>query len=136
MSKSDPLRDKVLPWLAKADDDIEYADRGPAEPRFRANRAFHYQQAAEKYIKAILTAFGVTPKKIHDIAKLLDACEEAGIPDVSSIRHTERLVQFAVRARYPEPLPVIKEDQIQMLSRMAKEVRDFVLARLPFSLDD
>jgi HEPN domain-containing protein len=54
------LRELVRQWLAKADLDYRTAERllGDTEP-IRESVAFHCQQAAEKYLKALL----VSPKR-------------------------------------------------------------------------
>jgi HEPN domain-containing protein len=61
---------------------------------------FHLQQAAEKYMKSLLSSAGVHFEKVHDIRRLLDLCNSNGIllPPYS-----ERFVElnpFAVEGRY------------------------------------
>ena len=59
-------------WIAKAEGDFATATRELAateQPNYDAV-CFHAQQCAEKYLKALLIASGVTPPKIHDLAQL------------------------------------------------------------------
>jgi HEPN domain-containing protein len=61
---------------------------------------FHLQQAAEKYLKALLSFQGVHYEKIHDIRRLIAICK-INIIDLPD--QTERLVElnpFAVEGRY------------------------------------
>ena len=55
------IRGLVADWIAKADLDFDTAVRLVAEERFRDIVAFHVQQAAEKYLKALLTRHQTRP---------------------------------------------------------------------------
>ncbi len=59
----------VREWLEKADEDFRFAEtnlRGGTE--FYAQICFHFQQAAEKYLKAFII------DKVHDLVHLLKTC--------------------------------------------------------------
>ena len=46
----------ITEWLQKADDDFEFASINLQEKKpFYAQISFHFHQAAEKYLKAVLT---------------------------------------------------------------------------------
>jgi HEPN domain-containing protein len=88
--------------VRKAEDDfraagILAAGRGP----FHDQVCFHCQQAAEKYLKAILHERGVPFAKTHDLEDLLDLL----LPHHSSLSGYRRalrfLTGFAVDPRYP-----------------------------------
>lgn len=67
------LRQLVRQWLDKATADFEAAEQLCGQGgRFREIVAFHCQQAAEKYLKALLVQWQVEFPKTRDIAKLLD----------------------------------------------------------------
>jgi HEPN domain-containing protein len=77
----------------------EQTDQG-AE-RFHDQVCFHCQQAAEKYLKALLEEKGLTVPKIHDLDELL-ALLLPHHPDLKSLRRGMAfLTTFAVAARYP-----------------------------------
>jgi HEPN domain-containing protein len=62
---------------------------------------FHGQQAAEKYLKGLMQALGLTIPKAHDLDLLL-APLVAHHPSLSSLRRgLVYLTQFAVETRYP-----------------------------------
>ncbi len=70
---ADPL--VVKEWLQMADEDFGFAEtnfRGGSE--FYAQICFHFQQAAEKYLKAYIIGKGLTFDKVHDLVHLLKTC--------------------------------------------------------------
>jgi HEPN domain-containing protein len=64
-------------------------------------QCFHCQQAAEKYLKALLEELGHSVKKTHELEYLLDQL----LPHHLTLRSLRRglafLSQFAVEVRYP-----------------------------------
>ncbi len=63
--------------------------------------AFHCQQCAEKYLKAILVQHGVTPPFVHDLLTL----SRRARADCPTLQDTERqcesLTPFGTATRYP-----------------------------------
>ncbi len=58
----------VQEWLAKADEDFEFAKVNLMEGKpFYSQICFHFQQAAEKYLKAYIIAHELEFRKIHDL---------------------------------------------------------------------
>ena len=62
---------------------------------------FDAQQAAEKAIKAVLIARGITFPPIHDLAGLLTIIGQSGEEIPSHIADAARLTRFVVATRYP-----------------------------------
>ena len=95
-------RGLVQQWIAKAAQDMDAAvfllTQGD---RFRGAIGFHSQQAAEKYLKALLEELGLSVEKTHELEDLLDQL----LPHHLSLRSLRRglafLSQFAVEVRYP-----------------------------------
>jgi HEPN domain-containing protein len=62
-------------WIDKADADLHVAEHMTAEAavnlRIREIVGFHCQQAAEKYLKALLTRYQIEFPKTHDLQVLL-----------------------------------------------------------------
>ncbi len=90
-------------WIEKAESDYQLAVslmRRRKRP-VRDHACFHFQQAAEKYVKARLDDAGVRFPKIHDIAALLQiaAVVEPLWPAMAAAGR--RLNKFAVHVRYP-----------------------------------
>ena len=69
-------RKVIQEWLGKADEDFNFACRNveDEENTFYAQICFHFQQAAEKYLKAYIVAYELTFKKIHELPELVKIC--------------------------------------------------------------
>src|SRR5437868_1478456 len=60
-------------WVRKAEEDVEGARAlAVRKPPLRNLACFHCQQAAEKYLKALLQNLGAVVPKTHDLEGLLD----------------------------------------------------------------
>jgi len=65
----------VMEWLVKADEDYRFAEANLREDSgFYAQICFHFQQSAEKYLKAYIIAKGLAFDKVHDLVHLLKTC--------------------------------------------------------------
>ncbi len=91
----------VSSWLKSADEDFEFAVLSLEDSTFYAQIYFHFQQAAEKYLKTFIIANDLEFKKIHDLTVLLKIC-------VSKNNHLESLIdecrflnRFYIVTRYP-----------------------------------
>jgi HEPN domain-containing protein len=80
---------------------------GAASPRVRgtAQIGFHAQQAIEKLLKALLTAFGVEPEDQHSIGRLIEQVRRLDRATGDSLRDIASLTQYAVYYRYPPRVP-------------------------------
>lgn len=61
---------------------------------------FHAQQAIEKSLKAVLAHAGVAVRRTHDIAELLDATADSGLPSPPHAEQLDEFQPYAVEARY------------------------------------
>ena len=62
-------------WVGKGDDDFEFARINLEEKKpFHAQICFHFQQAAEKYLKAFIIQNDLEFRKTHDLPLLLKQC--------------------------------------------------------------
>jgi len=61
---------------------------------------FHAQQVVEKCLKAVLAQAQVPFRRTHDIAELLDALSDAGLPAPPHADRLDELNPYAVEARY------------------------------------
>lgn len=65
----------VQEWLEKADEDFNFASSNLIEKdSFFAQICFHFQQAAEKYLKSFIVAYDLEFEKIHNLLHLLEIC--------------------------------------------------------------
>jgi HEPN domain-containing protein len=98
---SEPLNSAKLvqQWVELAQDDF-----GAAQDLFPNGRwrqvCFHSQQAAEKWIKALLTARQLPIEKTHDLERLITPLSD--VQELGLLQHDILdLSEYAVDARYP-----------------------------------
>jgi HEPN domain-containing protein len=89
-------------WLGKANEDFEFALANLKEDKpFSAQICFHFQQAAEKYLKTYIVAKELEFRKIHDLPLLLKICI-SNDPSLEELQgDCEYLTAFYVETRYP-----------------------------------
>jgi HEPN domain-containing protein len=121
----------VRQWLAKTDDDIRACEALlAADPPFLYPVCFHAQQAAEKYLKALLTWHQIEFPKTHAIEQLL-ALLKPTLPDVAStLREAVILTPFGVEIRYPGDQPEPNARETHQALDLARKVRDAILPLL------
>lgn len=61
---------------------------------------FHLQQAAEKYLKSLLSFNGVHFEKVHDIQKLITTCSDNAVMLPDFVEIFVELNPYAVEGRY------------------------------------
>jgi len=90
---------------------------------------FHAQQAAEKYIKALLTFYGIAFGKSHDLPELaLLLPSTSRVP--SEVGDLSELTDAAVIARYPGEAEEFNRETAEKLLKQAQIVKASVLAEL------
>lgn len=95
-------------WLELADKEYRYAcsDLEDPDQDFFAPTCFHFQQSAEKYLKAFILASGSNFRKIHNLVELVHVCSQK---DQSFLRLKEDaavLNPFYTDTRYPIHWPI------------------------------
>ena len=93
--------------------------------------AFHCQQAAEKYIKALLTFWNIEFPKTHALANLLALVETGDAALATALLPTIILTPYGVELRYPGDRPDPSVDQAREAVELAKLVREKLLPILP-----
>ena len=124
-------QDLAKQWLSKADADVAVAEllfsHGEA---YHEPLAFHCQQAAEKYLKALLTWLQLEFPKTHDIGQLLDLLSPRA-PDVAdALQALTSLTPFGVAARYPGPIALISGARAAEALDLARTARKVVIAHM------
>lgn len=124
------IRLLVGEWIRKADLDFRTVVRLSPEGEFRDIVGFHAQQAAEKYLKALLTRHQIEFPKTHVIRRLLILLEPVDPAMVKVLDDANWLSPFGAEIRYPgdraEALPGVEVRARQL----AQKVRDAVMAVL------
>ena len=116
-------------WVLKAEDDIESARTLAALARPKRDVAcFHCQQAAEKYLKALLQELGLIVPRTHELNKLLNLLVRHDTTLAPLRRSVRSLTRYAVDFRYPGVRATTR--RMQAALRQAERVRTALRARL------
>jgi HEPN domain-containing protein len=120
-------------WLKLADEEFNYAlsDLEDDDQTFFAPTCFHFQQVAEKYLKAYILACGKTFRKIHNLVELVKICATED-PDFSNLlKDTATLNPFYTDTRYPVhwPMDFTRQDA-EKAKKSAQRIRDFVKEKI------
>jgi HEPN domain-containing protein len=135
MQPLDPDVESLLrQWIDKAEADLEVVRRIGADTtdnlHIREIVGFHCQQAAEKYLKALLTRCQIEFPKTHDIKTLLHLAETASGQVADSLSGATWLTPFGVETRYPsDTAEMLPGDEVKAIE-LASHVRQVVLAML------
>ncbi len=117
------MKRQTAKWVHKAERDWEVAHKLAAEtPPPRDIVCFHCQQAAEKYLKALLQENGLVVPRTHDLADILDLLLSGDATLARLRRKADSLTQYAVDYRYP--------DMIASKRQMEAAIRHVDLIRL------
>ena len=118
-------------WLSKADEDFRLASHLVSEGAcFPSAIAFHSQQAAEKYLKALLADRDRPFPKTHDLARLLELVEEVVPVTAEALAELDVLNPYGVETRYPGDSPCVTGDEARRACGLARGARDAILAAL------
>ncbi|HEU0302390.1 MAG TPA: HEPN domain-containing protein [Longimicrobium sp.] len=75
MQSPEEVRENLVrQWIESARDDLAWAEMGASAPEVRgiAQIGFHAQQAIEKLLKGLLTAYGIEPEDQHSLSRLIE----------------------------------------------------------------
>lgn len=118
----------VKEWLHKADEDFRFAEANlREESEFYAQLCFHFQQAAEKYLKAYIIGMNLTFDRVHDLVRLLKTCS-AHSPEFGELTEECILLNTAyIETRYPVHWPTdYTFETAQEACRAAEKIAEMV----------
>lgn len=118
-------------WFDYATDDLLWTKANLNE-KIWYGACFTAQQAGEKSLKAYLLGIGESPKKIHDLAALLEACIKKD-PSFEELREScTILTDYYAPARYPDIAEFVEftEEKAKEAYVLAKKIVDFVGQKL------
>ncbi len=123
--------EEVKNWLQKAENDFQGAfdlSRRRKHP-LPDLVCFHCQQAAEKYLKALLVFYETSFPKTHDLLMLLTLTQSAN-PQLTLHREWfEILNPYSVQFRYPGD--ETNKDEALLAIKTVKQIRKFLLNLFP-----
>jgi HEPN domain-containing protein len=121
---NDDVRDKVKRWIDYADEDLRLAEHsltlGSSCP-YRLT-AYHAQQCAEKYLKALLVSHQIDFPYTHSITRLLEL--SSAFLNLEEFKEAETLSPYAITTRYPGEDEVVSKEEAIMAIQIAKFVKE------------
>ncbi len=116
LSANDQLH--VQSWLAIADLDLRVAERMYAEDAsfYGHHVPFACQQAVEKYAEAVLVAYQLPVRRIHDLPALLQQLAPISTFSVVELDQADLLADYAVDIRYPPHQQLALSDVVDALT--------------------
>jgi HEPN domain-containing protein len=129
MQPLDPETRRLLSeWIEKAGADLSAARSLAAEAgtslRIREIVGFHCQQAAEKYLKGLLTRWQIEFPKTHDIQALLSLVGAVDTRAAAAMRDARWLTPFGVEVRWPgDATEMLPGDEVRAIEIAAKVER-------------
>ena len=129
--------DLVKQWVAKAESDFISADRLlPYEDPTNDTICFHYQQGAEKYLKAYSVRYSIPFPKTHDLGRLIEICSQNDAAFNTLRDEAELLSNYGVAVRYPDEWYIPSTEETQEACEIAKKIKAFVLSRIDIDRDN
>jgi HEPN domain-containing protein len=92
--------------------------------------AFHAQQCAEKYLKALLISRSIDFPRTHNLQRLLKLLPGDVAAPLRS-EQAEWLTKYAAEPRYPGKVPIPSPAEAEEAVRLARGVRDAMRRWLP-----
>jgi HEPN domain-containing protein len=135
MRPDDAVLEVVRGWMAKAEGDLENATLvlragadGPMD-----TVAFHAQQCAEKYLKALMCFRGEEVPRIHDVEALLARTGIGSRVEVT-LEESRLLTDYATVTRYPGDYEPVSPEEAAHAVELARRIRAAVRRALPGAL--
>lgn len=123
----------VKEWLSKANEDLSFASVTLQKiDAYFGLVAFHFHQAAEKFLKAYIVAHELEFAKIHNLIRLAEICmgRDSGFAKLKpSVTYLNR---YYVEVRYPivNHYPAISKEEVYQAMDEARKIADFVQKEL------
>jgi len=114
-------------WVEKAEEDYGFACASIEYTDYFAQVCFHFQQAAEKYLKAFIVAKKLDFRPVHNLLELLAICRHAD-PDIKELDEACRFLNpFYIDTRYPVHWPsAYDKDTANKAKEQTTKIRDWV----------
>ena len=128
----DDINDPKI-WLESADKEFDYSssDLEDKNQDFFAPTCFHFQQAAEKYLKAYILAASAKFRKVHNLIELLHICAHKEQSFIELKDDAAVLNPFYTETRYPVHWPInFTREDAQKARQAAENIAKFVRDKL------
>ena len=94
----------IAAWIQKAEDDLSFAKDAFADTEYYDHICVLAQQAAEKYLKAVIIlgkGFLSKKERVHNLIYLSNLCKNYGLDLSQFEEELRRLSEAYIPARYP-----------------------------------
>ncbi len=108
-------------WMNRARSSLAIA-KNRVPQAYLEDLCFNAQQAAEKFIKAVLISRDMEFPYIHDLARLLSILEDAGEPIPDSVGRASGLTKYASVTRYPGDMRSVTEQEYAEALEIAEHI--------------
>ncbi len=117
----------IKEWMEKAEEDFGFASISIEHTDYFAQICFHFQQAAEKYLKAFVIANELKFRTVHNLLELLETCRDKE-PKIEEIEEDCRYLNpFYIDTRYPVHWPTHYDKETAIRAKdSAAEIRKWV----------
>jgi HEPN domain-containing protein len=123
-------RDLARVLARKAEGDAKAMRRLAPDPEIDDEAVgFHAQQAIEKWLKAVMALHGLEEVRIHDLGRLLEILDEAGVDPPPGAEWLDDLTTYAVPLRYADILDAEPLDRGAVVE-LVGEVGEWVYAHV------
>lgn len=114
-------------WLIKARSDLQSARKLSRDDDETFDTAvYHTQQCAEKALKAFLVFKKHAPLRTHDLAKLIEVCDQYDGSFKQLIDYASDLQPYAVYSRYPDDIFSVNQELTLKAIKKAEAILHFV----------
>jgi HEPN domain-containing protein len=118
-------------WLKRARSNLARAKAGKSSPEMLyEDFCFDAQQAAEKALKSLCTAYDIIFPKTHSIDYLIELLEKEDVSVPDEVTNAKLLTHYAVETRYPGDYEPVHEIEYLKAVETAEKVLEWVERRL------
>lgn len=126
-----PNEEIVQEWIVRAEEDFGFASSSLKLANYFAQICFHFQQAAEKYLKAFIIAHDLEFRPVHNLLELLAICEEKDSTIAEIEEACRYLNPFYIDTRYPVHWPTQYDNEIALKAQeTAEAIKTWIKASL------
>jgi HEPN domain-containing protein len=117
----------VKEWIEKAEEDYGFACAGIEATDYFAQVCFHFQQAAEKYLKTFIVANKLEFRAVHNLLELLQIAKQ-NEPDIEELEQACHFLNpFYIDTRYPVHWPAnYDKDTAVKAKEETSKIRDWI----------
>ena len=121
------LPEIVKEWIEKAEEDCGFACAGIEHTNYFAQVCFHFQQAAEKYLKAFIVANKLEFRAVHNLLELLQIARQ-NEPNIEELQQACCFLNpFYIDTRYPVHWPAnYDRDTAVKAKEETSKIRDWI----------